>query len=136
MLIKPYIIIGASHSDIRGNLLYNNDFFANQVKRIYVIENNNMDFVRGWQGHNIEQRWFTSIYGSFKIWVQAISNFETNNVLSEIYEFELNSNNLNVLHIPPGYVTAIQSIKENSRLLVMADYFLGEIQDEFRFPYQ
>jgi dTDP-4-dehydrorhamnose 3,5-epimerase-like enzyme len=136
MQIKPLIIVGGSHSDLRGNILYNNDFITNHVKRIYVIENNKLDFVRGWQGHKIEQRWFTAIYGSFKIWVQAISNFESSNVLNEIYEFELNSNKLNVLHIPPGYVTAIQSKEENSRLLVMADYLLGEIKDEFRFPYQ
>jgi hypothetical protein len=136
MQIKPYIIPGASHSDLRGNLLYNNNFFANQVKRIYVIENNNLDFKRGWQGHNIEQRWFSGIYGSFKIWVQAISNFEKENAQSEIFEFELDSEKLDVLHIPPGFVTAIQSKEPNSRLLVMADYFLGEIHDEFRFPYK
>jgi dTDP-4-dehydrorhamnose 3,5-epimerase-like enzyme len=136
MLDKPYIISGASHSDLRGNLLYNNDFITNHVKRIYVIENNKLDFIRGWQGHKVEQRWFTSIYGSFKIWVQAISNFDPSNVLNEIYEFELNSKKLDVLHIPPGYVTAIQSKEENSRLLVMADYLVDEIKDEFRFPYQ
>lgn len=136
MEIKPIIISGSSHFDTRGNLFYNNDFISNQVKRIYVIENNNLDFVRGWQGHKVEQRWFTCIYGSFKIWVQAISNFEPNNVLHEIYEFELNSNKLDVLHIPPRYVTAIQSKEENSRLLVMADYLVGEFKDEFRFPYQ
>ncbi len=136
MQIKPNIIAGASHSDLRGNLLYNNNFIANQVKRIYVIENNNLVFKRGWQGHNIEQRWFSVIYGSFKIWVQAISNFEKENSQSEKFEFELDSEKLDVLHIPPGFVTAIQSKEENSKLLVMADYFLGEILDEFRFPYK
>jgi hypothetical protein len=135
MQIKPIIISGSSHSDQRGNLFYNNDFIANQVKRIYVIENNKLDFIRGWQGHKVEQRWFSSVFGSFKIWVQALSNFEANSELSEILEFEINSNNLDVLHIPPGYVTAIQSNEVNSRLLVMADYLVGEIKDEFRFPY-
>jgi dTDP-4-dehydrorhamnose 3,5-epimerase-like enzyme len=136
MLEKPYIIPGASHFDLRGNLLYNNDFITNQVKRIYVVVNNKLDFIRGWQGHKIEQRWFSSIYGSFKIWVQPISNFETNIGLLEVLEFELNSKKLDVLHIPPGYVTAIQSKEENSRLLVMADYLVDEINDELRFPYQ
>ena len=125
MLIIPYIIGGASHSDLRGSLLYNNDFIAKKVKRIYVIENNNLGFVRGWQGHNIEKRWFSSIYGSFIIYVQAISNFGNRNAQSVIYEFKLDSEKLD-----------IQSKEENSRLLVLADYFLGEIQDDFRFPYQ
>ena len=38
-----------------------------------------------------------------------------------------------VLHVPQGYVTSIQSLEENSKLMAMADYLMGEIQDEYRF---
>ena len=31
------------------------------------------------------------------------------------------------------FISRIQSLEENSKLLVMGDYLLGEIQDEYRF---
>jgi hypothetical protein len=37
------------------------------------------------------------------------------------------------LHIPAGYISSIQAIEENSKLMVMANYFMGEIKDEYRF---
>lgn len=132
----PKIIEGNEYSDGRGKLFYNNDFNAIQVKRIYFIENVNAEFVRGWQGHKMEQRWFTIVVGSFKIWVQALANYENEIETKGIIEFELNSKKLNVLHIPRGYITAIQALEPNSKLLVMADHFLGEINDEFRFEFK
>jgi len=63
----PKIITGNSHTDTRGTLYYNNDFDASEIKRVYVIENATTDIIRAWQGHKIEQRWFSAIKGSFKI---------------------------------------------------------------------
>jgi len=40
---------------------------------------------------------------------------------------------MDVLHVPPGYVSSIQSQEKSSKLLVMSDYLLGEIQDEYRY---
>lgn len=133
---SPSSISGKSFIDERGKLFFNNDFNATEVKRIYIIENNKLDFVRGWQGHKIEQRWFSCMVGSFSIWVQPITNFEKDDQQREIFEFNLNSNQLDVLHIPSGYVTAIKSLEENSKLLAMLDYNAGEIQDEILFPYK
>jgi hypothetical protein len=46
----------------------------------------------------------------------------------------LNSNTLDVLHIPKGYISSIQALEEFSKLLVMGDYLLGELKDEYRYP--
>jgi hypothetical protein len=70
------LILGNRYADERGRLCYNNDFDASQVKRIYIIENNSTDFVRGWQGHQIEQRWFSAITGKFKIELIQIDNWK------------------------------------------------------------
>jgi hypothetical protein len=45
--------------------------------------------------------------------------------------FELVHETLDVLHIPPGYISSIQSLEGNSKLLVMSDYELNEINDEY-----
>ncbi len=128
---KPGIIKGNSFTDDRGSLFFNNDFNASHIKRIYYIENKDNQFVRGWTGHKIEQRWFSAAQGSFTINLIKIDNWENPFENLPVMKFELNSESL---HVPSGYASAIQSHDENSRLLVMADYSLGEIADDYRFP--
>jgi dTDP-4-dehydrorhamnose 3,5-epimerase-like enzyme len=129
----PKIITGDSHSDQRGTLFYNNDFDALPIRRMYVIENENTDFVRAWQGHKIEQRWFVVSNGSFRIQLIAIDNWDKPTSNLETITFVLDSKKLDVLHVPSGYVSSIQSLEQGSKLLVMSYYLLGTIQDEYRY---
>jgi dTDP-4-dehydrorhamnose 3,5-epimerase-like enzyme len=131
---KPIIFEGGEHSDERGSLFFNNNFDASEIKRMYCIENTDTEFIRGWTGHKIEQRWFSALQGSFLIKLIKIDNWETPPQNSGILEFKLKAGGLDVLHIPRGYASAIQAQEKQSRLLVMADHFLGEIADEYRFP--
>lgn len=128
------ILEGKKHSDERGKITFNNGFDASQVKRIYTIENNSTEFIRGWQGHKIERRWFACMRGKFEIQVIEIDDFQNPSKDLTIKKYELTTDALNFLHIPAGSITAIQSKIENSKLLVLSDYLLGEIQDEYRFP--
>ena len=64
MIQTPKISKGNRHSDTRGTLIYNNEFVATEEKRVDFIENADLNFVRGWQGHKIEQRWFSAVQGS------------------------------------------------------------------------
>lgn len=131
---KPELIKGEKFVDQRGALHVNNKFDASQIKRMYIIENINPEFIRGWQGHKIEQRWFSATRGSFTIRLIRIDNWKNPSKDLAINEFMILSNELNVLHIPAGYVSSIQALEQDSRLLVMADTFLGEIKDEYRYP--
>ena len=111
-------------------LRYNNSFDASIVKRIYIIENN-LNFIRGWQGHKIEQRWFSAIKGQFKVQLIKIDHWiEPVKELKRI-TFNLSENTLDILHIPSGYVTSIKSEEEGAKLLVMSDYMLNEISDNY-----
>ncbi|EQB91587.1 sugar epimerase [Elizabethkingia anophelis] len=129
MLIK-----GSKYIDERGVVNFNNNFDASAVKRIYTIENAHIDFIRGWQGHAIEKRWFSCIKGNFIIAVIQIDDFEkpSENLQPTIYE--LDADGLNILAVEAGCVTAIKASAEDSKLLIMADYALNEIKDEYRFP--
>ncbi len=129
----PEITKGGRHIDSRGTLFYNNDFDASVIKRMYVIENENTDFVRAWQGHKVEQRWFSVMKGSFRIQLIAIDHWDNPTKDLERLTFVINSEKLDVIHIPQGYVSSIQSLEPDSKLLVLADYSLGEVKDEFRF---
>jgi len=129
----PKITKGNSHTDSRGTLHYNNDFDASTIRRFYIIENQNTDFIRAWQGHKIEQRWFSAVQGSFKIRLIAIDNWEFPSKDLKAVEYILKSEKQDILHVPKGFVSSIQSLEEGSKLLVMSDYLMGEINDEYRF---
>lgn len=133
MKVIPQIMKGNFHSDKRGVLQFNNDFNTLGVKRIYTIQNRDTAFIRGWQGHKIEQRWFSVVQGSFKIILLAIDDWASPSLNLAQHHFILNSQSMDVLHVPPGYVSSIQALEASSKLLLMSDYLLGEIKDEYRF---
>ena len=91
MNVIPQIIKGNSHADDRGVLQFNNDFNALGIKRIYTIQNRDTEFVRGWQGHKIEQRWFIAVQGSFKIVLIAIDDWVTPSADLEQQHFVLDA---------------------------------------------
>ena len=62
-----------------------------------------------------------------------VDNWELPSEHLEAIEFNLNAEKLDVLHVPQGYISSIQSLVKGSKLLVMSDYLLGEISDEYRF---
>ena len=129
----PQIITGNFHSDDRGILYYNNNYNASAIKRLYIIENRNTDLIRAWQGHKIEQRWFNAAKGSFEIKLIEVDNWENPSKVLKQYVFTIGDDKLDVLHIPPGYISSIRSLTDDAKLLVMADYRLGEIKDEYRY---
>ncbi|AOW08151.1 WxcM-like domain-containing protein [Flavobacterium gilvum] len=131
--MNPKLISGNRYSDQRGTLLYNNNFDASLIKRIYIIENEKLELIRGWQGHQIEQRWFSAVIGRFEIQLIKIDNWEKPSKDLEVFTYLIDSEELNVLYVPNGYISSIQSLELNSKLLVMADYLLGENKDEYRF---
>lgn len=129
----PQIIQGNAHTDHRGTLYYNNDFNASAIKRIYFIENIDTDFIRAWQGHKIEQRWFSAANGSFEIKLIEVDSWDAPSTGLEQHVFTISSEKLDVLHIPAGYISSIRALSDDAKLLVMADYGLGEIKDEYRY---
>ena len=131
--MDPKIIKGDCHSDSRGNLFYNNDFDATEIKRVYVIENQNTDFIRAWQGHKIEQRWFSAMQGRFEIKLVKIDDWENPSKDLVPIVCTINAEKLDVIHVPEGYANSIQSLEDGSKLLVMTNCLLGENNDDYRF---
>jgi dTDP-4-dehydrorhamnose 3,5-epimerase-like enzyme len=131
--MRPVVINGGSYSDNRGDVTYNNDFDMSSIKRIYSIQNVNTSLVRAWQGHAIERRWFSVLKGSFEIKLIKIDNWENPTKSLEVFSRIINDENFDVLCVPGGYVSSIQALEENSKLLLMSDYRLVDIEDEYRF---
>lgn len=132
--MEPRIITGAAFHDARGSLRYNNDFDASEVMRCYIIENLDTEVMRGWQGHKVEQRWFSAVLGSFQIRLIKIDDWNNPSKDLQTLCFTLSAEHMDILHVPKGYASCIQAVEGLSKLLVMADFHLGEIKDEYRFP--
>lgn len=130
----PELITGSCHTDDRGFLKYNNLFNAKSIKRIYTIENKEIGFFRRWQGHKVEQRWFVAVDGIFNIDIIKIDNWKKPSKNLKIESYKISNKNLDILHIPNGYVTSIKAETNNAKLLVLADYELNEIDDNYKFP--
>ena len=131
--MKPILLKGNIHNDKRGSLYYNNSFDASIIKRIYFIENKDTNILRGWQGHKIEQRWFSAVQGSFLIKLIKIDNWVHPTKQLICKEFSIEAKVLDVLHVPKGYISSIKALEIGSRLLVMTDFLIGELNDEFRY---
>lgn len=131
--MTPEIINGNIFTDTRGSLSYNNSFDVSAIKRIYIIENANIEVIRGWKGHLIEKRWFSAIEGTFKIDLIKINSEGSLSAECKQLSFTLEAQQLNVLYVPAGYASSIQAKKNGSKLLAMSDHFLNEVQDEVRF---
>ena len=69
--------------------MFNNDFDISQVKRMITIAHKKSNFVRGWQGHKIEQRWFSVIQGAFRIQLIAVDNLVTPSKVLKLFEYIL-----------------------------------------------
>lgn len=126
-------IKGSVFEDARGKLSYNNTFNASEIKRIYTLEHTTPTVIRGWQGHKVEQRWFSVMKGSFEIQVIEIDNWDAPSKILKPNIFKISDKSLDFLQVPSGCITRIQALEKNSKLLVFADYLIGEIQDEYRF---
>ena len=71
--------------------------------------------------------------GSFEISVIVVDDFTNPAKNLTIQKYLLTEEVLTYLHIPSRCITAIQAKENDSKLLVLADYGLGEISDEYRY---
>lgn len=53
-MYKQVKIIGGLAKDTRGQIRFVNDFDMSMVMRFYIIQNSDMELMRGWCGHQIE----------------------------------------------------------------------------------
>ena len=131
---KPKLIDGGVFKDYRGTLQSVNDFDMTVIKRMYVTTHTDKETIRAWQGHNIESRWFYCVQGGFKVKLVYIDNWENPSNDCELFEYELQANTPQVLYIPKGFVNGFKATEANSKLMIMSDYGLNEINDDhYRF---
>ncbi|MDR0261944.1 MAG: WxcM-like domain-containing protein [Sphingobacterium sp.] len=128
-------IQGGIAKDHRGQLRFVNDFDMSLVKRFYIIKNADLNLVRGWRAHRLEQRWFYVLSGKFSVDVVKIDNWDQTSPNLPIEKVILDTAENKVLHLSAGYGTAFQALKPNSELLVFSDFGIENAQnDDYTYP--
>lgn len=117
-------IQGGIAKDHRGQIRFVNEFDMHDVKRFYIIKNSDLDLIRGWRAHRIEQRWFYVLSGSFTLSIVKIDDWQKPSRDLVVQDIILNSVENRIVHIPSGYGTAFKAMEEGSELLVFADHYL------------
>lgn len=129
------IIKGEKHIDQRGELSFVNDFDMSEVKRFYRIKNYDIDTIRGWRGHKIEQRWFHVLKGAFIVNLVEIDNWDAPSQHLKQATFKLDAKDMVVLHMPVGYASSIKAIENDSEMIVFGDYSIEHApMDDYLFP--
>ena len=129
-----HFIEGGTFTDERGSLSFVNNFLLDEIKRLYIIEHPETSVVRAWQGHQVEQKWFLVVKGSFK--VVLVQPDDWGNPTKELpySEYLLSTQNFGVLHIPGGFANGFKAVEKNSKMLIFSDFSLEQSKDdEYRF---
>jgi len=129
------LIKGGVAKDARGQIRFVNDFDMSQVKRFYLIKNEDTELIRGWRGHKIEQRWFYVLSGAFEISIVKIDNWDNATSILTIEHNRFAADDMQVLHVPAGYATAFKALSTESEVLVFADYPIDHAKnDDYTWP--
>ena len=132
--VTPHVIKRGYYTYDRGALEFYNEFDMTQVKRVYFTTHFDPNVIRAWQGHTIESRWFCSVKGSFHVKLIKIDDWEKPSDQLKVLEYELTSEEQEILFIPNGFLNGFKAIQSDSKLMIMSNYALGEIEnDELRF---
>ncbi|WP_407405147.1 sugar epimerase [Chryseobacterium sp.] len=128
-------IQGGIAKDQRGQIRFVNDFDMSLVKRFYIIKNADIELIRGWRAHRIEQRWFYVLSGSFAVDIVEIDNWDKPSQELLVEKRILKADESQVIHFSKGYGTAFQALEENSELLVFVDFGIDNAPlDDYTYP--
>jgi dTDP-4-dehydrorhamnose 3,5-epimerase len=122
------LIQGGLAVDDRGIISFVNDFRFFNIKRFYVLENHDVQRLRGWKGHRKEAKYFFAVCGTVLV---AAVNLESN----EFGKVVLSSRKPAILYVPPGHANGIKALTDDAKLIVFSTLTLEEsLEDETRFP--
>lgn len=128
------LIEGGVFQDSRGVLKFINDFDMKDIRRVYIIEPIDTEYIRAWQGHKIEYKYFFATQGSFTIGLVRIDDWfaPSKSIVPTFYT--LDADKPKVLCVPGGYANGIKSNLKESQLMVFSSCNIEDARDdEYRF---
>jgi dTDP-4-dehydrorhamnose 3,5-epimerase len=121
--------------DDRGKVSFVNDFNFQDVKRFYVVQNHEANFIRAWHGHKHERKYVYVSQGSVLFYIIPIDSL-INSDITLIEKHVLSAGAPAILAIPAGYANGFKTLTNDAQIMFFSTLTLEESQnDDFRFPY-
>jgi dTDP-4-dehydrorhamnose 3,5-epimerase-like enzyme len=128
-----YLIQGGQFEDQRGRVSFANTFDMTNVKRFYILSNQDTHVLRAWQGHKKETKWFFCQNGSFLINIIKTNQIDFPTGVEKVDCVRLVAGDNRVLCVPGGHYTGIKSESISSSLLIFSDLTLDHSrEDDYR----
>ena len=127
--------IGIANDD-RGFLEFFNEFYKYDIKRFYIINNNQNNFIRAWHAHKNESKIFYCLNGYIQISAVKVTNFKNPSKKSKIHNFFLSDKQHRLLYVPGGFANGIKFFNFSDRLMVFSSSKLEDsLNDDFRYNF-
>jgi dTDP-4-dehydrorhamnose 3,5-epimerase len=128
------LIKGEIFNDARGQISSLNDFRFDDVQRVYFIHHPDSTVIRGWHGHQFEQKWFYCVKGSFTLALVKPDDWENPSKDLQPEIFHLSEKESQILCVPEGYANCLKARTDNSVLMVFSGKILSEaLTDSWRY---
>ena len=131
------IIDGGLSTDDRGTIRYFNCFdpSAEDIKRMYLIENHRLGTCRAWHGHMREAKYMTVTKGAALIAVVSITDDPVDTKQTPARHV-LSAANPQILCLSPGVANGTMNLTDDCQILVFSNFTLEESKnDDYRFPW-
>ena len=128
------LIKGNTYSDERGTLCFVNDFDLKPVRRFYTISHPDINIIRAWQGHKIENKHFFVTKGSFLFGWVKVDNWDNPSGSLNVNRQTLTAHDPRILTIAAGCANGFKALEPDSTVIVFSDLTLNEsANDMYRF---
>lgn len=135
-MAEPKKILGDKFFDNRGSVSFVNEFNFLKIKRYYILQNNNNNFIRAWHAHKKEEKFFTCIDGSCQISCVKISNFKKPKKNAKIESWIISSEKPEIIYVPRGFANGSMNLVPNTKILVFSTSSVQDsLNDDFRYSY-
>ena len=131
---EPHLIIGDIAFDDRGCVSFVNDFSFKNIKRFYMVENYQQNFVRAWHAHKNERKYVLVTKGAAIVAAVEIDNWKKPSKDKKIHKFILSESKPTIVFIPSGYANGFKSLTKDMKIIFFSTSTLEESKDDdFRY---
>jgi dTDP-4-dehydrorhamnose 3,5-epimerase len=128
-------VCGGRSEDERGVVLFVNDLDLRAYRRLYVVANHDVGFVRAWHGHRVEGKAVIVVRGSALVAAVRIDDWDNPSSDLPVERRLLSADSPGAFVIPPGYANGCMTVTDDARVLYLSTTTLDEsLADDIRFP--
>lgn len=122
--------------DERGQIQFCNSFNMKDIRRFYIIENHEPQFIRAWHGHKKETKCAFVISGAALIAALKIDNWVHPDKSAVMHRHILSEKKPGILKIPAGFAHGFKTLTIDTKIMFFSTLTLEEsLTDDYRYKF-